>query len=72
MTHTLIKFRQALAWLQDTADLSNRGDAAAAEVFASLLADALEGYYNTAQEASDFAVAAGVAELDLLLEELNS
>jgi hypothetical protein len=63
MDYTLIQFRQALEWLQDTADLSNNGDAAAAEVLAALLADALEGYYNTAQEASDFAVAAGVAQV---------
>lgn len=68
MTHTLIQLRQALAWLQDTADLSKGGDAAAAEVFASLLADALDGYYDTAQRASDFAVAAGVAALQDTLE----
>ena len=73
MKHTLIEFRHALAWLQDTADLSHSGDAAAAEVLASLLADALAGYHETAQQASDFAVFASVAafETERTIEDIE-
>jgi hypothetical protein len=64
MTHSLPQLRHALAWLQDTADLQSSGDAEAAAVLAGLIADALDGYYETAQRASDFSVFASVAAFE--------
>lgn len=68
MTYSLPQLRHALLWLGDIADLHNIGDAAAAEVLAGVLADALQAYHETAQDAADLAVAAGVARFDLELE----
>ena len=68
MTYSLPQLRHALLWLDSQADLHNIGDAAAAEVLAGVLADALQSYYETAQAAADLAVAAGVARFDLELE----
>jgi hypothetical protein len=61
MTHTLTQLRGALEWLQDTGDLSNAGDAAAVAVLAELIAEALDGYYETAQRAHDLGVSASLA-----------
>ena len=61
MSHTLTELRHALDWLKDSADLDNAGDAQAAAVLAQLIAEALDGYYETAQQASDYSVAAGLA-----------
>ena len=74
MTYSLPQLRHALAWLQDTADLHSSGDAEAAAVLAGLIADALDGYYETAQQASDFAVFASVAafETERTVEEIEA
>ena len=53
----LSAYRHALAWLTDTADLDNAGDARAAYVLAALLRDALQAdkFFATADEADDLA-----------------
>jgi hypothetical protein len=68
MTYSLPQLRHAIGWLSEIADLHNVGDAAAAEVLAGVLADALQAYHETAQAAADLAVAAGVARFELELE----